>query len=140
MPEIATDGMLVAGDAAALCLAAGIWLEGVNFAIGSGMAAGEVAHDALGRRRRQRDRAWPRTGASSKRSFVLADHQKLRRVPELLMSQRMQHLYPKLACDARRAAVHGREPEAQARRDTPRPRGHQTFRRCACATSPTTPT
>jgi electron transfer flavoprotein-quinone oxidoreductase len=30
---------------------------------------------------------------------VLADHKKLRRVPELLMSQRMQQLYPKLACD-----------------------------------------
>ena len=32
-------------------------------------------------------------------NFVLADHKKLRRVPELLMSQRMQQLYPKLACD-----------------------------------------
>ena len=32
MPELSCDGMLVAGDAAAMCLAAGIWLEGVNFA------------------------------------------------------------------------------------------------------------
>ena len=58
MPEIATDGMLVAGDAAALCLAAGIWLEGVNFAIGSGMAAGQVAHDALAAGRRERHATW----------------------------------------------------------------------------------
>ena len=43
MPELVADGMLVAGDAAAMCLAAGIWLEGVNFAIGSGAAAGRAA-------------------------------------------------------------------------------------------------
>jgi len=98
MPEIATDGMLVAGDAAALCLAAGIWLEGVNFAIGSGMAAGQVAHDALA----AGDVSATRLGAYRRQlenGFVLADHRKLRRVPELLMSQRMQQLYPKLACD-----------------------------------------
>jgi electron transfer flavoprotein-quinone oxidoreductase len=98
MPEIATDGLLVAGDAAALCLAAGIWLEGVNFAIGSGMAAGEVAHDALA----AGDVSAARLSAYRRQlegSFVLADHRKLRRVPELLMSQRMQQLYPKLACD-----------------------------------------
>jgi electron transfer flavoprotein-quinone oxidoreductase len=98
MPEIVTDGMLVAGDAAALCLAAGIWLEGVNFAIGSGMAAGQVAHDALA----SNDVSATRLGAYRRQlesNFVLADHKKLRRVPELLMSQRMQQLYPKLACD-----------------------------------------
>ena len=32
MPEIVTDGMLVAGDAAGLPVP-GIWLEGVNFTI-----------------------------------------------------------------------------------------------------------
>jgi len=98
MPEIVTDGMLVAGDAAALCLAAGIWLEGINFAIGSGMAAGEVARDAIA----ANDLSATRLGAYRRKleaNFVLADHRKLRRVPELLMSQRMQHLYPQLACE-----------------------------------------
>ena len=47
MPQMTGDGMLVAGDAAALCLAAGIWLEGVNFAMASGIAAGEAAVEAL---------------------------------------------------------------------------------------------
>ena len=47
MPKMTMDGMLVAGDAAALCLAAGIWLEGVNFAMASGMYAGEAAVEAL---------------------------------------------------------------------------------------------
>ena len=35
-------------DAAAMCLAAGIWLEGVNFAIGSGEAAGLAALEQEG--------------------------------------------------------------------------------------------
>ena len=47
MPELAADGLLVAGDAAGMTLAAGIWLEGVNFAIGSGLAAGRAAAAAV---------------------------------------------------------------------------------------------
>ena len=62
MPQLTGDGMLVAGDAAALCLAAGIWLEGVNFAMASGIAAGEATLEALAagdtsRRRARRVRA-----------------------------------------------------------------------------------
>jgi electron transfer flavoprotein-quinone oxidoreductase len=98
MPEIVADGMLVAGDAAGLCLAAGIWLEGVNFAIGSGAAAGETAVEALaagdtgtrglaGYRRRL------------EASFVLQDHRKLRRAPGFVLSDRVQRHYPQLACD-----------------------------------------
>jgi electron transfer flavoprotein-quinone oxidoreductase len=98
MPELATDGMLVAGDAASLCLAAGLWLEGVNFAIGSGMAAGTTAIEAL-----QTGDVSRKQLASYRRkleaNFVLGDHKKLRRAPELLLSQRMQQLYPQLACD-----------------------------------------
>ena len=47
MPALAADGLLVAGDAGAMTLAAGLWLEGVNFAIGSGHAAGRAADRAL---------------------------------------------------------------------------------------------
>ncbi|MDH3755561.1 MAG: electron transfer flavoprotein, partial [Acidimicrobiia bacterium] len=99
MPEITTDGMLVAGDAAALCLAAGIWLEGVNFAIGSGAAAGEAAASAIARG------DVTRSGLGGYRSriehnFVLADHKKLRRVPELILGRRGQHTYPQIANNA----------------------------------------
>lgn len=98
MPQLSTDGMLVAGDAAAMCLAAGIWLEGVNFAIGSGQAAGEAAHEALGRGDTSE------AGLAGYRSrlegnFVLSDHRKLRLAPELLMSHRMQREYPQLMCN-----------------------------------------
>jgi len=98
IPKLAADGFLLAGDAAGMCLAAGIWLEGVNFAIGSGQAAGAAAVDAL------------LTGDVSaiglagyrerlEANFVLADHRRLRRAPELLMSHRMQTIYPELMCN-----------------------------------------
>jgi electron transfer flavoprotein-quinone oxidoreductase len=98
IPRLAGDGLLVAGDAASLCLAAGIWLEGVNFAIASGMIAGEAAGEALirgdvsaaglaGYRRRLEE------------VFVLKDHRKLRRVPALVLGERVQRQYPQLACN-----------------------------------------
>lgn len=98
MPAMTADGMLVAGDAAALCLAAGIWLEGVNFAMASGLYAGEAAAEALatgdvsatglaGYRRRLED------------TFVLRDHRKLRRAPRLVLSDRVQHLYPEMVAN-----------------------------------------
>lgn len=98
MPELGCPGMLVAGDAAYFCLGAGLWLEGVNFAIGGGLAAGEAAHRAL-----ERGRADDTMIADYRRrlgaSFVLTDHQNLRRAPELVLSDRVQFRYPALVCD-----------------------------------------
>jgi len=93
MPKMTTDGLLVAGDAAALCLAAGIWLEGVNFAMASGMYAGQSAVEAVGR---GDTTAIGLAGYQARLSdtFVLKDHRKLRRAPSLVLSDRVQHLYP----------------------------------------------
>jgi electron transfer flavoprotein-quinone oxidoreductase len=93
MPQMTTDGMLVAGDAAALCLAAGIWLEGVNFAMASGMYAGEAAAEALA----ANDTTAAGLAGYERRlgdTFVLRDHRKLRRAPSLVLSDRVQHRYP----------------------------------------------
>jgi electron transfer flavoprotein-quinone oxidoreductase len=98
MPVMVTDGMLVAGDAAGMTLAAGLWLEGVNFAIGSGLAAGRAIDRAI------------TTGDCSARGlasyradlegqFVLADHKRLRKAPGLVLSERIQQRYPGLVCD-----------------------------------------
>jgi len=98
MPELIGDGILVAGDAAAMCLAAGIWLEGVNFAIGSGQAAGEAAIDAL----RSGDASTTGLAGYRRRieaNFVLADHKRLKLAPELLMSHRIQRQYPAMICN-----------------------------------------
>jgi len=93
MPTMVTDGMLVAGDAAALCLAAGIWLEGVNFAMASGMYAGRAAVSAL---EKNDPSARGLSGYTDllESTFVLKDHRRLRRIPELVLSDRVQHRYP----------------------------------------------
>jgi electron transfer flavoprotein-quinone oxidoreductase len=93
MPKLAGDGLLVAGDAAALCLAAGIWLEGVNFAMASGIAAAQAADEAIN----SGDTTKAGLAGYERRleeSFVLRDHRKLRRAPALVLSDRVQHLYP----------------------------------------------
>lgn len=98
IPALASDGMMVAGDAAAMTLAAGIWLEGVNFAIGAGLAAGRTAAAAIaagdvsaaGLAGYRRD---------LEKSFVLQDHKRLRRAPELVLSDRMQQQYTRVICD-----------------------------------------
>ena len=95
MPRLAADGLLVAGDAAALCLAAGIWLEGVNFAIGSGLAAGRGggrrARGAATRPapacRRYRERARARRSCSPTTASCA-------RAPHLVLSDRVQQQYP----------------------------------------------
>lgn len=96
MPTLVGDGILVAGDAAAMCLAAGIWLEGVNFALGSGMYAGRAAAEAV---RTGDPRALTRYRTLLEDSFVLGDHRKLRDAPGLVLSDRMQRRYPGLICD-----------------------------------------
>lgn len=98
MPRLTTDGMLIAGDAAAMTLAAGVWLEGVNFAIGSGFAAGRAVDRAIA------SEDCSAGGLASYRSdleqqFVLADHKRLRKAPALVLSDRVQHRYPGLVCD-----------------------------------------
>jgi electron transfer flavoprotein-quinone oxidoreductase len=98
MPDLAADGLLIAGDAAGLTLAAGIWLEGVNFAIGSGLAAGRAAAAAVASKDVSASGlAGYRTALE--RNFVLRDHKRLRGAPRLILSERMQGQYTHLMCD-----------------------------------------
>ena len=143
MPQMTGDGMLVAGDAAALCLAAGIWLEGVNFAMASGMYAGEAAVEALARRRRLRRRP-RRLRAPARRDVrAAATTASCAGRPELVLSDRVQHLYPQLMANVVERDVPGRQPGAQAgaaadpaaserkraRHPSPRPRPRRARRR-----------
>ncbi len=98
MPRLSVDGMLVAGDAASMCLAAGLWLEGVNFAIGAGLAAGRTAAEAIAAGNTSaRGLAGYRRRLEA--SFVLADHKRLRNAADIVLADRMQQQYPGLACD-----------------------------------------
>lgn len=99
MPELAADGLLVAGDAAGMCLAAGLYLEGVNFAMAAGTAAGETAAEAAASGRVGREHLREYTRALGE-NFVLKDHRRFRKIPHLLMSDRMQDSYPGWAIDS----------------------------------------
>ena len=99
MPALTADGFVVAGDAAAMCLASGLWLEGVNFAISSGAAAAAAVSEALvagDMSSRRLDAAYRR---QLKEGFVLADLERLRRAPHLVLSDRVQQRYPQFVCD-----------------------------------------
>jgi len=113
MPGLATDGMLVAGDAAHLCLASGIWLEGVNFAIGSGALAGETAAEAI----RAGDTSARALSGYRRRldgSFVMANHRKLRGAHKLILGQRAQVVYPGLACGIAQRVFTVTDPQPKA--------------------------
>jgi len=73
-----------------MCLAAGIWLEGVNYAIGSGVAAGEAAVDAL---RAQDTTALGLAGYRRRleEGFVLAGSQEAPSRAAHRLSDRVQH-------------------------------------------------
>jgi electron transfer flavoprotein-quinone oxidoreductase len=99
MPALAADGLLVAGDAAAMTLAAGLWLEGVNFAIGAGWEAGRAADAAISAGDTS-EAGLAGYRRALEETFVLKDHRRLRRAPHLVLSDRVQQNYTRIACQA----------------------------------------
>lgn len=107
------DGLLVAGDAAGLCLATGLYLEGINFAIASGAAAGATAAEAAARGRADAAalRAYERR---LRDSFVLRDFHRFQRAPAFVMSERLQNVYPgMMTAVAERALTSRGQPRAK---------------------------
>ena len=51
LPQLSRAGLMVVGDAAGFVFAAGLFLEGMNFAIASGLAAAETAQASARRTR-----------------------------------------------------------------------------------------
>ena len=109
MPKLVASGMLVAGDAAGFCLATGLYIEGINYAMQSGFAAGEAAIKA------HRLRDFTRAHAQSLHRVVLA----LQRV------HRFPRLPPRAALRQRRAAAESLSGDAGARLRTAVPGGRQ---------------
>ena len=95
MPKLYTDGMLVAGDAAGFCFVAGLYLEGINYAIQSGLAAGETAIAAC----RSGDfskQALSRYKHLLKQRNVYTDFKCYRHTPAFVNGERLQNLYPEI--------------------------------------------
>jgi electron transfer flavoprotein-quinone oxidoreductase len=109
LPRLYAPGILVAGDAAGLCFATGLYLEGINYAIASGWAAGETAAEAMdaGRVGAAALRAYERR---LQNGFVLPDFRRYRRAPGFVMSGAVQEVYPELLTSlaARALASRGR--------------------------------
>lgn len=99
MPRLFSDGMLVAGDAAAFCLAAGLYLEGINYAMQSGLAAGQTAIEAAGRQDYSRY-FLARYMERLRERNVFTDFQSYRHTPAFVNGERFQNLYPEMVAHA----------------------------------------
>src|SRR5712692_10390310 len=97
LPRLSRGGLLVVGDAAGFVFAAGLFLEGMNFAIASGLAAAATAQQAHA----DHDFSAASMARYRKRleaSFVLQDLKKFRYAPALVLNERLQNVYPALFC------------------------------------------
>ena len=95
VPRLYQDGVLVAGDAAALCYTNGLVQEGMNLAVFSGKAAAETALEALG----IGDTSSARLSLYEKRlreSFVLSDMRTFSSSARLMHNERLFSTYPRV--------------------------------------------
>jgi len=97
IPELYGDGILVAGDAAGFLCSTGLTLEGMNFALASGLAAAETVKMAKQSGDFSR-RALAYYKTLLKENFVLQDLKTFRHAPHLLANPRVYGLYPQLLC------------------------------------------
>jgi electron transfer flavoprotein-quinone oxidoreductase len=95
IPELVGDGILVAGDAAALCNATGLNLEGINLASQSGVLAGKavVAAVEAGDLSRKGLEVYRRLMNDS---YVIKDLKLYRKAPHMLHNDRIYNEYPEL--------------------------------------------
>jgi electron transfer flavoprotein-quinone oxidoreductase len=98
IPRLYSDGLLIAGDAAGLCLNQGITLRGMDMAIISGVLAARAVLDA----RRKKD-----FSAASlkiyekylKESSIYQDLSTFQHMPEILSNPRLFEKYPEVASE-----------------------------------------
>jgi electron transfer flavoprotein-quinone oxidoreductase len=99
VPALTRAGLMVVGDAAGFVLVTGLFLEGINFAIASGLAAAATAQQAHANRNfSAQSMAGYRKRLEA--SFVLKDLKKFRHAQAFINNERLQSIYPDLACEA----------------------------------------
>src|SRR6202165_178292 len=99
LPKLSRGGLLVVGDAAGFVFAAGLFLEGMNFAIASGLAAAATAQEAHADKDFSAE-SMGRYRSKLEASFVLQDLKRFKRTPAFLNNERLMHMYPELLCQA----------------------------------------
>src|SRR6266478_2890702 len=98
LPQLSRAGLMVVGDAAGFVFAAGLFLEGMNFAIASGLEAAATAqlahadHDFSAQ-------SMARYRKRLESSFVLKDLKNFKRAPAFVNNERLQNVYPELLCE-----------------------------------------
>ncbi|MGE4272561.1 MAG: FAD-dependent oxidoreductase [Desulfitobacterium sp.] len=97
MPQLYTGGMLIAGDAAGFVLANGLYLEGVNFAIASGIAAAQTVVAAK-EKGDYSSVSMQRYQQILEESFVLKDLRKYKHALTFIENPRLHTTYPDLIC------------------------------------------
>src|SRR6266568_462119 len=98
LPTLSRAGLMVVGDAAGFVFAAGLFLEGMNFAIASGLAAAATALQAHA----HHDFSAQSMTDYRKRleaNFVLKDLKKFRHASAFINNERLQNVYPELLCE-----------------------------------------
>ena len=98
VPKLYGDGILLAGDAAALLNSTGITVEGMNFAVASGFAAAETVKKARDRGDYSR-KSLAHYQTLLDESFVLQDLKGFHRASHLFDNPRLYKLYPEIACE-----------------------------------------
>ena len=98
LPTLSRAGFMVVGDAAGFVFAAGLFLEGMNFAVASGLEAAATAqlahadHDFSAQ-------SMARYRKRLESSFVLKDLKNFKRAPAFVNNERLQNVYPELLCE-----------------------------------------
>ncbi|HLI87835.1 MAG TPA: FAD-dependent oxidoreductase [Ktedonobacteraceae bacterium] len=105
LPRLSRGGFMVVGDAAGFVFAAGLFLEGMNFAIASGLAAAATAQQAHANHDFSA-RSMERYRKRLESSFVLQDLRRFRHAPAFVNNERLQNLYPELLCQAAENVFH----------------------------------
>jgi electron transfer flavoprotein-quinone oxidoreductase len=95
VPKLFTDGMLVAGDAAALCYTNGLTQEGMNLAIASGFMAAETIIDAF-KRGDFSSKQLSQYEARLNESFILKDMKTFKEAASWMHTERLFSAYPQL--------------------------------------------
>jgi electron transfer flavoprotein-quinone oxidoreductase len=95
VPKLYTDGMLVAGDAAALCYTNGLNQEGMNLALASGFMAAETVIDAF-KRGDFSSKQLSQYEDRLKESFVLKDMKTFKDAVSWMHTERLFSAYPQL--------------------------------------------
>ncbi len=98
LPTLSRAGLMVAGDAAGFVFAAGLFLEGMNFAIASGLAAAATAQEAHAKQDFSAE-SMARYRKQLESSFVLKDLKNFRHAPAFVNNERLQNVYPELLCE-----------------------------------------